>query len=56
VRIRVIAIGSRLPGWVREGVEDYLKRFGHALRVSVIEIEAGNRTGSNPRRAIEVEG
>ena len=56
MRIRVIAIGSRMPGWVREAVEDYLKRFAAQLRVSVIEIEAGNRTGSNPKRAIEVEG
>lgn len=55
MRIRVIAIGSRIPGWVREGVEDYLKRFGHALRVSVIEIEAGQRTGSSPKRAMEIE-
>jgi 23S rRNA (pseudouridine1915-N3)-methyltransferase len=56
VRIRVIAIGSRMPGWVREAVDDYLKRFAAQLRVSIIEIDAGNRTGSNPKRAIEVEG
>jgi 23S rRNA (pseudouridine1915-N3)-methyltransferase len=56
VRIRVIAIGSRMPGWVREAVDDYLRRFAAALRVSIVEIDAGNRTGSNPRRAIEVEG
>ncbi len=48
VRIRVIAIGSRMPGWVREAVDDYLRRFASQLRVSIIEIEAGNRTGSNP--------
>src|SRR3954465_8585606 len=45
-----------MPGWVREGVDDYLRRFASQLRVSIIEIEAGNRTGSNPKRAIEVEG
>jgi 23S rRNA (pseudouridine1915-N3)-methyltransferase len=57
VRIRVIAIGSRMPAWVREGVEDYLKRFGgHALRVSVTEIEAGQRTGASAKRAMEIEG
>jgi 23S rRNA (pseudouridine1915-N3)-methyltransferase len=45
-----------MPGWVREGVEDYLKRFGQALRVSVIEIEAGQRTGSSSKRAMAIEG
>jgi 23S rRNA (pseudouridine1915-N3)-methyltransferase len=56
VRIRVITIGSRMPGWVREAVDDYLKRFAVSLRVSIIEIEAGNRTGGNARRAMEIEG
>jgi 23S rRNA (pseudouridine1915-N3)-methyltransferase len=45
-----------MPGWVREAVEDYLKRFGPALRVSIVEIEAGQRTSSSARRAIEIEG
>ncbi len=45
-----------MPGWAREAVDEYLKRFGTALRVSLIEIEAGRRTGSNARRAVEVEG
>ena len=44
-----------MPGWVREGVEDYLKRFGSALRVSLVEIEAGQRTGSSSKRAVEIE-
>ncbi|HEU4627803.1 MAG TPA: 23S rRNA (pseudouridine(1915)-N(3))-methyltransferase RlmH [Steroidobacteraceae bacterium] len=45
-----------MPSWVREAVEDYLKRFGAALRVSLVEIEAGPRSGSSTHRAIEIEG
>lgn len=45
-----------MPGWVREAVDDYLKRFTASFRVSIVEIEAGNRTGSNARRAVEIEG
>ncbi|MBX5461097.1 MAG: 23S rRNA (pseudouridine(1915)-N(3))-methyltransferase RlmH [Steroidobacteraceae bacterium] len=56
MRVRIIAIGSRMPGWVREGVDEYLKRFGSAFRVSLVEIDAGPRTGGAARRAIEVEG
>lgn len=44
-----------MPGWVREAVDEYLKRFGAALRVSLIEIEAGPRSGSSARRAVEIE-
>lgn len=61
MRIRVIAVGSRMPGWVREAVEDYLTRFGSgrsaaALRVSLVEIAAGPRSGTSARRAVAVEG
>ena len=45
-----------MPGWVREAVDEYLKRFGAAIRVSLIEIEAGHRAGSNAKRAMEIEG
>ena len=45
-----------MPSWVREAVDEYLKRFGSALRVSIVEIEAGQRSGANARRAIEIEG
>jgi 23S rRNA (pseudouridine1915-N3)-methyltransferase len=45
-----------MPSWVREAVDEYLKRFGAALRVSIVEIDAGQRSGTNARRAIEIEG
>lgn len=45
-----------MPGWVRAAVDEYLKRFGSALRVSLVEIEPGLRTGSSARRAVESEG
>jgi 23S rRNA (pseudouridine1915-N3)-methyltransferase len=45
-----------MPSWVREAVDEYLKRFGAALRVSLVEIEAGQRSGASAKRAIEIEG
>jgi 23S rRNA (pseudouridine1915-N3)-methyltransferase len=45
-----------MPAWVREAVDEYLKRFGAGLRVSLVEIEAGQRSGSRAGRAIEIEG
>lgn len=56
MRIRIVAIGSRMPGWVREGVDEYLKRFTGSLRVSVVEIEAGARKGGSAQQAREIEG
>jgi 23S rRNA (pseudouridine1915-N3)-methyltransferase len=45
VRVRLIAVGSRMPKWVREAYEDYITRLGTALKVSLVEIEAGPRSG-----------
>lgn len=56
VRIRIIAVGTRMPAWVRAAVDEYLKRFGSALRVSLVEIEAGQRAATENRRAVAIEG
>jgi 23S rRNA (pseudouridine1915-N3)-methyltransferase len=57
VRVRLIAVGSRMPKWVREAYEDYITRLGSTLKVSLQEIEPGPRSaGRPPRKAMEVEG
>jgi 23S rRNA (pseudouridine1915-N3)-methyltransferase len=56
VRVRLIAVGSRMPKWVREAYEDYITRLGSALKISLVEIEAGPRSaGRSPQRAMEAE-
>jgi 23S rRNA (pseudouridine1915-N3)-methyltransferase len=45
VRVRLIAVGSRMPKWVREAYEDYITRLGSALKISLVEVEAGPRGG-----------
>jgi 23S rRNA (pseudouridine1915-N3)-methyltransferase len=56
-RVRLIAVGTRMPGWVREAYDDYITRLGSALKVSLVEIEPGPRSaGRAPQKAIESEG
>jgi 23S rRNA (pseudouridine1915-N3)-methyltransferase len=56
VRVRLIAVGSRMPKWVREAYEDYIRRLGSALKVSLVEIEPGPRTAArSPQKAMEAE-
>jgi 23S rRNA (pseudouridine1915-N3)-methyltransferase len=56
VRVRLIAVGSRMPRWVRDSYEDYITRLGSALKVSLLEIEPGPRaSGRPPRKAMEAE-
>ena len=46
MRIRLIAIGTRMPAWVTAGVEDYARRLRAKLRVDLIELAAAKRTAS----------
>ena len=57
MRVRLIAVGSRMPKWVREAYEDYITRLSSGLKVSLVEIEPGQRTaGRPPQKAMEAEG
>jgi 23S rRNA (pseudouridine1915-N3)-methyltransferase len=56
MRVRIIAVGTRMPAWVIAGCDEYLKRLRPALRVELVEITAGRRpAGAPPTRAVEEE-
>jgi 23S rRNA (pseudouridine1915-N3)-methyltransferase len=55
--IRVIAVGSRTPSWVRENCADYATRLRGRLKVELVELSAGVRGGAkNAQRAMREEG
>lgn len=57
MRVRVIAVGTRLPAWVRSACDDYLSRLASRLAVSLVEIEPGpRRAGGSPSKAVATEG
>jgi 23S rRNA (pseudouridine1915-N3)-methyltransferase len=56
MRVRLIAVGSRMPKWVREAYEDYITRLGSGLKVTLTEIEPGPRSaGRPPQKAMDTE-
>jgi 23S rRNA (pseudouridine1915-N3)-methyltransferase len=57
VRIRIIAVGERMPRWVDEVVEDYTRRLSGSLKVAVAEVSAGQRSArGDPAQAMQLEG
>ncbi len=49
-------MGTRPPPWVREAYDDYTRRLGSRLKLTLLEIEPGPRSaGQSPRKAIETE-
>jgi 23S rRNA (pseudouridine1915-N3)-methyltransferase len=56
MKTRLIAVGSRMPKWVREAYDDYITRLNPGLKISLTEIEPGPRAaGRSPQRAVETE-
>jgi 23S rRNA (pseudouridine1915-N3)-methyltransferase len=56
MRLRVIAVGTRMPRWVREAFDDYAGRLSAGLRLSLVEIEPGARgAGRAVPQAIDTE-
>lgn len=43
MRIQIIAVGNKMPKWVSQGSEEFLRRFPPDFSVSVTEIAPGKR-------------
>lgn len=57
MRIQMIAVGNKMPSWVVEGTQEYLRRFPADCQLYLSEIVAGKR-GKNAdiKRILEDEG
>ena len=57
MKIRLLAVGTKMPEWINTGFDDYAKRLTDDVRLEVVEIPAGKR-GKNADivRLTEKEG
>jgi len=53
VRLRILAVGSRMPAWVQAGFAEYHKRMPRDFAVELREIPVSRRDGA---RAVAEEG
>jgi 23S rRNA (pseudouridine1915-N3)-methyltransferase len=57
VKIRIVAVGGRMPGWVDEAYATYAKRMPRECRLELKEIPLGHRSrSSDVVKAIATEG
>jgi 23S rRNA (pseudouridine1915-N3)-methyltransferase len=56
VRVTLLAVGQRMPGWVTEGFNDYTRRLKARLPINLVEIPAGKRGSGDVARAMAEEG
>jgi 23S rRNA (pseudouridine1915-N3)-methyltransferase len=57
VRLRLVAVGTRMPGWVDDGFNDYAGRLPRECRLELREVALGRRRrGADPAGAVAAEG
>ncbi len=57
MRLRLVAVGTRMPDWVHTGFREYAQRMPPECRLELVEIALGKRSrASDPRRAKSEEG
>jgi 23S rRNA (pseudouridine1915-N3)-methyltransferase len=55
MRIHLIAVGTRMPGWVREGYEDYVRRLPPSCMLQLVEIPLSHRRRSTDTQRLKGE-
>lgn len=57
MKLRLLAVGTRMPDWVQEGFGDYAKRLSGDISLELVEITAGKRLkATDLARVKEEEG
>ena len=56
MRVRVIAIGTRMPSWVRSACDEYLTRLRGSLAAGLTEIAPASRRAGGAPQAVAREG
>jgi hypothetical protein len=53
VRVRIVAVGTRMPGWVTQAYEDYIRRLRPQFRVDLVELAIGKNKNDEGKRLLE---
>jgi len=57
VRITILSVGQRMPGWIQEGFHEYTRRMPPEIRVELTEVKPEERgAGISTERAMALEG
>ena len=56
MRLRVLAVGQKMPAWVEDGVAEYSRRMPKEYAVEWVDIAPAKRGKGSPQRYREKEG
>ena len=58
MKLTILSVGHRMPGWIQEGFQEYTRRMPPEIRVELVELkpeERGAGRGTEKARALEGE-
>jgi len=56
LKLRILSVGHKMPGWVDDGCKEYLKRMPREVAVEIVEIKPDKRaSGKNAEQVQEAE-
>ncbi|WP_341676041.1 23S rRNA (pseudouridine(1915)-N(3))-methyltransferase RlmH [Niveibacterium sp. SC-1] len=56
MRLHILAVGTRMPGWVDEAFQDFAKRMPRECAIELVELKAEPRTsGKTPEQMMAAE-
>ena len=57
MRVTVLSLGHRMPGWIQDGWNEYARRMPPEVRVELVELKPEERgAGRSVERAKQLEG
>jgi 23S rRNA (pseudouridine1915-N3)-methyltransferase len=51
MKFRIVAVGHRMPAWIKAGFDEYAQRMPRSARIELIEIKPAARAGSGDKSA-----
>ena len=55
MRLRVLAVGQKMPAWVDQGVEEYARRMPREVSVEWLDVPPAKRGAATPAQYREQE-
>ena len=52
MKLQILAVGHKMPGWIASGFDEYAKRMPPELRIELREIKPEPRTGSRTAQSV----
>ncbi|HEU5134211.1 MAG TPA: 23S rRNA (pseudouridine(1915)-N(3))-methyltransferase RlmH [Steroidobacteraceae bacterium] len=56
MRVRIVAVGTRMPGWVTQAYDDYTRRLRSHLRIDLEELAVGKSRADEEKRLLDRVG